>query len=63
MISLQWYLSVLYHSRGELEADQSTVIMQEVRRTGTMERERLGYPVSPSIDQGHEALMRKLRDL
>merc|ERR1719369_1551433 len=47
----------------ELEADQSTVIMQEVRRTGTMERERLGYPVSPSIDRGHEALMRKLRDL
>jgi len=47
----------------ELEADQSRDIMQEVRRTGTMERERVGYPVSPSVDHGPEALMRKLRDL
>merc|ERR1712083_138126 len=47
----------------ELEADQSRDIMQEVRRTGTMERERVGYPVSPSVDHGPGALMRKLRDL
>jgi len=47
----------------ELEADQSRMNTQEVRRSGTVDRERVGYPVSPSVDQGPDALMRKLRNL
>jgi len=47
----------------ELEADQSRMMLQEVRLTGNMERERVGYPLSPSSVCGPEALVRKLRDL
>jgi len=47
----------------ELEADQSRMILQEVRLTGNMERERVGYSLPPSSVCGSEALVRKLRDL
>jgi len=47
----------------ELEADQSSMMLQEARLTGNVDRERVGYPTSPNSVCGPEDLVRKLRDL